>query len=399
LVLVRQASFWYCEDTPTFAKRKKAMSHRDQLYQWRDTTRQYLSHLSRSQAYVLALWSLGMVLVQSCSTTQIALFWSEAFEQPFDPWRQRLREFYLETKKKRGKKRKQLDVTLCFAPLLRWVLALWHGDRLALALDATTLGDRFSVLAISVLYGKCAIPVAWRVLPAKEKGAWKEEWLTMLRLLAPAVPTSMETIVLCDRGLYARWLFERIVELGWHPFLRVNTLSTFRPAGQSAYRGMGQICRVGQTWSGQGTAFQKAARLECTLRACWLPGCKDPWLILTDYAPEEADACWYRLRCWIEQGFKVLKSGGWQWQDTHMTDPSRVERIWLAMAIATLHCVSLGQEPEEQKGGVIRAFRRGRVRILLLFAQGAPMILADLVPEAWDLEGPKPWEIIHSRVT
>jgi hypothetical protein len=375
------------------------MSHREQLYQWRDTIREYLAHLSRSEAYVLALWSLGIVLAKSCATSQVALFWSELLEQPFNTCRQRLREFYWEKKKKRGKKRHEIDVTLCFAPLLKWVLALWHGNRLALALDATSLGERFSVLAISVLYGKCAIPVAWRVLHAKKKGAWRDEWPTMLQKLAPAVPKSMETIVLCDRGLYARWLFEQIVDLGWHPFLRVNTGGTFRPQGQNSSRAMGQICPVGQQWSGRGIAFQKAARLECTLLACWHPGCQDPWLILTDYTPEEADACWYRLRCWIEQGFKVLKSGGWQWQDTHMSDPARVERMWLAMAIATLHCVSLGQVSEGEISGPIRAFRRGMVRILLLFLRGEPTILADLVPEAWDLEGPKPWEIIHSQVT
>ena len=375
------------------------MSHREQLYQCRDSIREYLSHLSRSEAYVLALWSLGMVLVQSCATSRIALFWSEALDQPFQNYRQRLREFYWEKKKKRGKKRHELDVTLCFAPLLRWVLAIWHGDRLALALDATTLGDRFSVLAISVLFGKCAIPVAWRVLHAKKKGAWRDEWPAMLQKLAPAVPKTMETIVLCDRGLYARWLYEQIVALGWHPFLRVNNGGTFRPKGQSDYRTLGKICPIGQQWVGRGTAFQGDVSLECTLLACWHPRCKDPWLILTDYAPEEADACWYRLRCWIEQGFKVLKSGGWQWQDTHMTDPSRVERIWLAMAIATLHCVSLGQEPEEENSRPIRAFRRGWVRMVLLIMQGKPICLADLVPEAWDMEGPKPWEIIHSRVT
>lgn len=340
-----------------------------------------------------------MVLVKSCATSQIALFWSEALEQPFNTCRQRLREFYFEKEKKRGKKRHEIDVTLCFAPLLKWVLGIWHGERLALALDATSLGDRFSVLVVSVLYRQCAIPVAWRVLHAKKKGAWREEWPKMLQKLAPAVPAHMETIVLCDRGLYARWLYEEIVKLGWHPFLRVNNGGNFRPLGQSSYRLLGQICPLGQQWVGRGTAFKEEASLECTLLACWRPGCKDPWLILTDYAPEEADACWYRLRCWIEQGFKVLKSGGWQWQDTHMADPSRVERMWLAMAIATLYSVSLGQEPEEEISWPVRAFRRGCVRILLHFLQGRPIVLADLVPEAWDIEGPKLWEIVHSRVT
>lgn len=72
------------------------MSHRDQLYQCRDSIREYLTHLSRSEALVLALWSLGMVLVKSCATSQIALFWSEAFKRPFSTYRQRLREFYWE---------------------------------------------------------------------------------------------------------------------------------------------------------------------------------------------------------------------------------------------------------------------------------------------------------------
>ena len=35
--------------------------------------------------------------------------------------------------------------------------------------------------------------------------------------------------MLADRGLYAKWLFEAIVELKWHPFLRVNSQGWFRP--------------------------------------------------------------------------------------------------------------------------------------------------------------------------
>lgn len=54
---------------------------------------------------------------------------------------------------------------------------------------------------------------------------------------------------------------------------------------------------------------------------------RDPWLVLTDLSPEVADACWYGLRAWIEQGFKKIKRGGWQWHATRMTDPRRAERL------------------------------------------------------------------------
>src|SRR5205814_5242896 len=83
-------------------------------------------------------------------------------------------------------------------------------------------------------------------------------------------------------------------------------------------------------------------RLECTLLAFFGEGHKDPWLLLTDLPPENADACWYGLRTWIEQGFKFLKRSGWQWNHTRMSDPQRAERLWLATSVATLWLLSEG---------------------------------------------------------
>ena len=112
----------------------------------------------------------------SCSTSRLALFWGDYYEQPANTLRQRLREFYLEPKQKRGEKRKEIDPTLCFAPLLRWVLAFSQNKRLALAMDATNINATFALLYVSVLWGRCAVPVAWKVLPKSEKGEWKSQW-------------------------------------------------------------------------------------------------------------------------------------------------------------------------------------------------------------------------------
>jgi hypothetical protein len=60
-----------------------------------------------------------------------------------------------------------------------------------------------------------------------------------------------------------------------------------------------------------GTAFAgPRRRLNCTLLARWDEGYADPWLLLTDLGPSAGDACWYGLRAWIEQGFKITKRGG-----------------------------------------------------------------------------------------
>jgi len=240
------------------------MSSHSRVAEWTTIVRTHFPALSKPQATVLALWSLGMVLARSCALTAVVGMLAAWLGRQENTVRQQLREFCYEADAKRGEQRQDLRVDTCFAPLLGWVLSWWLGTQLALALDATTLGLRFTVLAISVVYRGCAIPVAWTILPASEKHAWRREWLRMLRELRPAIPRTWTVIVLADRGLYAGWLFRRIVRLGWHPFLRINTGGTFRPDPQATFRPLASfVPRPGTRWHGTGTAFnQNFVRLE-----------------------------------------------------------------------------------------------------------------------------------------
>ena len=306
------------------------MSCQKAVYQWTEVVTTQMPHLSKPQAAVLALWSLGMVLARSCALSAVSEFLAKGLERKSNTVRQQLREWCYEAQAKRGGSRQEVQVETCFAPLLGWVLSWWEGYQLALAVDATTLGQRFVVLVVSVVYRGCAIPVAWTVLPATEKHAWRGEWLRMLRQVRAVVPRRYFVIVMADRGLYARWLFQRIVRLGWHPLLRINTGGTFRPAPSVDYHPLRAfVPQPGTQWVGTGTAFQgPRRRLNCTLLARWDEGYRDPWLLLTDLAPSAGEACWYGLRAWIEQGFKITKRGGWQWHRTRMSDPQRAARLW-----------------------------------------------------------------------
>ncbi len=112
----------------------------------------------------------------------------------------------------------------CFAPLLVWVISLLpiNIERIALAVDATTIGNKFVVLSINVLLAGCGIPIAWYIVKANQPGSCKPHWQKLIRQLKEAVPNGWTVIVPADRGLYAPWLYEVIVEAGWHPFLRIN---------------------------------------------------------------------------------------------------------------------------------------------------------------------------------
>src|SRR3989442_3571227 len=63
---------------------------------------------------------------------------------------------------------------------------------------------------------------------------------------------------------------------------------------------------------------------------------------------------WYGLRTWIEGGFKDFKRGLWGWHHGKMKRASSVERLWLAMALAQLWCVSLGCQAEAEQEAKFR---------------------------------------------
>src|SRR5437764_3775910 len=129
------------------------MSHPDRLSQWESEVSTAFPHLSKPQVWGLVLWSAGIALSGAAGITQISALLALILGQGEQAVFQRLREWYLSAKQKSGKKRCDWDVTTCFAPLLGWALRLWKSEKaqLALVLDVTTLGNRWTILTISVV--------------------------------------------------------------------------------------------------------------------------------------------------------------------------------------------------------------------------------------------------------
>ena len=187
------------------------------------------------------------------------------------------------------------------------------------------------------------------------------------------------------------------------PLLRINLRSKYRSKGEADFRYMSQLLPCpGSVWAGKVTCFAVNS-VEGTLLACWGAKHLEPWIILTDLPPENASATWYGMRSWIEDSFKDLKSDGWQWQKTRMSDPDRATRLWLALAVATLWVVSVGGELDAklQKCDLshlplthiarktkthsfqtrkISCFARGIMNVLATLINQRPISLGSLIP-------------------
>lgn len=320
------------------------MLYPQELSAWTGTVSSQLPHLTRRQAAVLAAYSFAAMLTQSSGMSHVSYFLACLLRERENTVRQRLREWLYDAQDKRGSRRRAVAVEQSFAALLRWVVRLWQSvdGEMVLALDATTLRQTFTVLSVSVLVGRTAIPVAWAIVPATQAGAWKPHWTRLLRSLKGNTGP-YRVLVTADRGLYARWLFKEIVACGWHPLLRIKATGSCLVCETGQCWTLAALSRQvqGGWWHGPVVCFSAKATLRCTLLVLWDPQQKDAWILLTDCPSQTVSPTWYGLRMWIEAGFKTLKSGAFHWQRTRMTDPARAERLWLVLALATLGSLTL----------------------------------------------------------
>ena len=100
-----------------------------ECYQMQKTIETHLPHLSQPQLTGLVLWVCGAILAGSACQNAVASALS-----PWRKWnnlRQYLREWLYDGSDRTSPCQTQLDVTLCFAPLLKWVLAWWRSGGLA----------------------------------------------------------------------------------------------------------------------------------------------------------------------------------------------------------------------------------------------------------------------------
>jgi hypothetical protein len=328
---------------PTF--RSLPMRFPSEYYQMERVLTAEFGHLRPAQRRGLTLWVYGAIRAHSACQNAVMTGLIPILGHPH-AIRERLREWLKDGKDKAAPCATELAVRRCFVPLLRWILRHWHGTDLALAVDITYQSATFTVIAISVLYRGCAIPVAWSITEGYCRGRWMPTICALLDELAAVIPQEMHVLVLADRGLRSGDLWRTIHAHGWHPGLRMQLTDTFRVDGRRNRQPVRELVSKGAGLVGTGKAFERR-HVKGTLIVLWEAAEPEPWAILTDGAPGEVGAWWYRLRMWIELGFRALKGVGWQWDRTRRTDPARAARHWLVLAVASAWVMATGTRVED----------------------------------------------------
>ena len=119
---------------------------RPQAYQeWLRVVIKQMSHLSKPQAVVLAMWSFAIAMTHVCGLSTVTVFLAEILEQPENTVKERLRQWYLDGGEKKGKKRSlsRGRTELCPFVKLALELVVIFGKKFGLGSGCFNLGSTF----------------------------------------------------------------------------------------------------------------------------------------------------------------------------------------------------------------------------------------------------------------
>ncbi len=299
--------------------------------QWRKQVREVFPGIHGHQKKTLGLFVLGIVLSGSAVLQRVAERVSLHGINPakMTSIERRLACFVAN---------ERLVVTEVWQTFLAQVLPCWSGKRLRFVLDCTPFRADATSVSLGLLVHSRVLPVAWAVMPAKEK--WQEQqWSIVGRLLDNVIPHlgQADCTLIADRGLASVALVQVCQERTWHDLLRIcNEHQCRRKLGKkwTCWHRMDRVVeRVGQQWYGWAKVW-KEYKEEMYVSACWQEGYEDAWFLISDQSAGKQRVKEDALRMRVEATFQDSKSRGWKVEASLIKEQARLERLVLVLFLA-----------------------------------------------------------------
>jgi hypothetical protein len=260
-----------------------------------------------------------------------------------------------------------------YKKVLDHVFSGWAQVEATIILDGVMLfGDRWQVFRVSLLHGGRAVPIAWTVV--KGKGLVKVNKLKgMLEKVQRFLKEHVkEVLFLADAGFRDCDWAHLCEELEWNYGIRIacNTYITL-PDGTS--NRLDALVVPYRNRYFQDALLTLQAKLKTNVSVTWTtdkPGNPEMVAVITNQIACRARLREYGRRMSIEQSFRDDKSGGFDLEHTRLQHAQRIDRLLLAVAIATLWCHEVGEFVLKQGEDARRQVDPSHTRTLSLFQLG-----------------------------
>lgn len=303
------------------------------LYQWEQAISSRFSSFTVWQRKRLAVLSLGVFLAEHCHQSRIGRVLAGKVKAA-SIVRQLQRCI---SDKKWSASQFSLDWTA-------WVVSCLPKKRIVLLVDETSIGGRFRIMMVGVTYKRRCVQLIWRCYVANSAEDYPSEGQVkmiagMLSQIKSVLPDDRPVLLLADRGIgTSPALCKEVEALGWHYLFRITKqCKILTDAGEfTPYKEV----KKGGRWSASGTVFIKRGRIPAHVRAIWERAYAEPWVLVTNNP--ELTGREYAMRNWQEQGFRDLKSGGWQLEMCRLRSTEKLARFLAILVLAQGMALALG---------------------------------------------------------
>jgi hypothetical protein len=204
-------------------------------------------------------------------------------------------------------------------------------ETVVLVMDGRGVGRGCTALMIHVVSKGRALPLAWRVRQAP-KGHFPEELhIAMVALMREVIPAGAKVVLLGDGEGDGTARQATLQEAGWAYACRTATSTTATWDG-TPFRldTLGACLKPGRLIEVKNVHGTREAYGPIMVRCCWAKGYQEPWYVVSNMRTAEEACRWYAKRFRIETFFSDQKSRGFHLHTSHISDPPRLSRLFIA---------------------------------------------------------------------
>ena len=245
-----------------------------------------------------------------------------------------------------------------------------RGDKCILILDRTNWKwgkTPINILMLSIAYRGIGIPLFWVVLNL-EGNSCSEDRIDLLKRVVERLGISRIEALLADREFIGTRWFRFLIEQKIPFIIRVKQNSMVE-IGENGKLPIGRL----RKW----LSWKKVVNYPTNLWGLSLyvsiekrKGAKEQMIVVSNFKFENPLGM-YRRRLEIEIMFGCLKTRGFRMEDTHITDPDKIEKVVFVLAIAFCWAYRMGDIQDQIRAIEVKTHGR---KARSLFREGLNLI-------------------------
>jgi hypothetical protein len=246
-------------------------------------------------------------------------------------------------KYRRWLQNKNISCEVYFLPFLSFILESIskREEEIYLVIDGSVTGRGCMTLMVSIIYQSRALPVAW-ITRKKKKGHFPQQaHIELIKTVSKIIPEGKKVVCLGDGEFDGTQWLATLEELGWNYVCRTASNAIYYH--NEMRLSMSHLCPEKGNMNNLSHALFTDNKFQSqTLIAWWRDDSVKPLYLISSYSCAKTACLVYQKRFVIETMFGDFKSRGFNLQKSGLSEPERLQRLLMPVALAYIWLVFLG---------------------------------------------------------